>query len=408
MAQVSAIGSGLEAVLPQAGPQSPSRTSGGEAFDTVLAREIEGRSAEPSAAPGESAAPAASSTGADAADRTSGSSFTETLDQAVSEGEGTGPVEGQAEGAGTASRVDWEGLMWEILALVLGQGAQAPQTAEGSEGAQGEAAALEGDTSGPASTPGAILRKSVADWLASPEENAPPPELAKILDGMGLPPSEVADFVKRIRAYFHAAARSESQAATDAAALEGLEGSLGQVAGIAESQAGGGPQTDSSSANATGGTSATPAAAGADGAKETTSVLRSSAVQQVVETIRALPARAGTTEVRLNLVPESLGSVRVTLFVDDQSVVRATFVTDNPLSRAILEAGGQQLRDALREQGFTVDQFTVLVGGEQDSPREREELAWASGESADNAGVTEEATFVEATRPAGTGIDVRV
>ncbi|MBI3392167.1 MAG: flagellar hook-length control protein FliK, partial [Nitrospirae bacterium] len=116
---------------------------------------------------------------------------------------------------------------------------------------------------------------------------------------------------------------------------------------------------------------------------------------------------AGTTEVRLQLVPESLGSVRVTLFVDDQSV-RATFVTDNPLSRAVLEAGGQQLRDALREQGFTVDQFTVLVGGEQGSPREREALAWASGESADYAAATEESTLVEASRSAGTGIDIRV
>lgn len=407
MARVSAIGSGLEAVLPQAGPQSPSRTSGGEAFDTVLAREIEGRSAEPSAAQGESAAPAVSSKSADATDRTSGSSFKETLDQAVSEGEGTGPVEGQAEGTDTASQVDREWLMWEILALVLGQGAQAPQAADGSEGAQGEAVTLEAGTSDIAQTPGEVLRKSVADWLASPEENAPPPALAKILDDMGLPPSEVADFVKRIRAYFHAAAGSENQAPADAAALEGLEGSPGQVAGIAESQAGGGPQTESSPANVPGGTSAASTAAGADGTKETASVSRSSAVSQVGETIRALPARAGTTEVRLQLVPEALGSVRVTLFVDDQSV-RATFVTDNILSRAILEAGGQQLRDALREQGFTVDQFTVLVGGGQDSPRERDDLAWASGESADNAPGVEESTYAETSRPAGTGIDIRV
>ncbi|MBI3393633.1 MAG: flagellar hook-length control protein FliK, partial [Nitrospirae bacterium] len=338
MAQVSAIGSGLEAVLPQAGTQSPARASGGEAFDTVLAKEIEGRSAAP-----EESAPPASPTGADATDQTSGPSFTETLDQAVNEVEGTESVEAPAEGTDTASRVDWEGLMWEILALVLGQGAQATQAAQGSEGAQGEAAALEGDTSsGQAATPGTILRQNVADWLASPEENAPPPVLAKILDDMGLNPSEVADFVKRIRAAFHAAAGNESQAAASASALEGLEGSTGQVAGIAESQAGGGPQTDSSAENAPGGTSAPSGApsgtAAADGAKETASVSRSSAVHQVVETIRALPARAGTTEVRLQLVPESLGSVRVTLFVDDQSV-RATFVTDNPLSRAVLEAG---------------------------------------------------------------------
>lgn len=405
MAQVSAIGSGLEAVLPQAGTQSPSRTSGGEAFDAVLAKEIDGQSAAPSAASGDSAT--AVSTGANATDKTSGASFAGTLDQAVNESEETAPVETPPEGTDTARSVDWGGLMWEILALVLGQGAQAPQAAEGSGGAQGEAAILAGDVSGAAQTPGEALRKSVAGWLASPEENAPPPALAKILDDMGLQPSEVADFVKRIRAYFHAAAASESQAAADASALEGLEGSSERIAGVAESQAGGDLPADSSPANAPGGPSAPSTAAGADGTKETASVSRSSAVHQVVETIRALPARAGTTEVRLQLVPEALGSVRVTLLVDDQSV-RATFVTDNVVSQAILEAGGQHLRDALREQGFSVDQFTVLVGGEQGSPREREAMAWTSGESAGYAPKTEEAAYVEASRPAGSGIDIRV
>jgi flagellar hook-length control protein FliK len=69
-----------------------------------------------------------------------------------------------------------------------------------------------------------------------------------------------------------------------------------------------------------------------------------------------------SSSVRLNLVPESLGSVTVNLHVDGSSV-NATVVAQTPDARDALLAGQNQLARSLADAGMKLASFTVNLAG---------------------------------------------
>lgn len=69
-----------------------------------------------------------------------------------------------------------------------------------------------------------------------------------------------------------------------------------------------------------------------------------------------------SSSVRLNLIPESLGSVTVNLHVDGSSV-NATVVAQTPDARDALLAGQNQLVRSLADAGMKLASFTVNLAG---------------------------------------------
>ncbi len=71
---------------------------------------------------------------------------------------------------------------------------------------------------------------------------------------------------------------------------------------------------------------------------------------------------AGRSELELWLVPEHLGSVRVQLAIENGSLV-ARMVVGSAHTKQLLDEGLDQLRQALRNQGFDVAGLSVEMGG---------------------------------------------
>lgn len=82
-------------------------------------------------------------------------------------------------------------------------------------------------------------------------------------------------------------------------------------------------------------------------------------VNQVVEQIKVM-VKPDTSEMELQLNPESLGKVNVSI-VAREGHITAQFVTESELARQALEGQIQQLRDTLGNQGLKVDEVEVTV-----------------------------------------------
>ncbi len=65
----------------------------------------------------------------------------------------------------------------------------------------------------------------------------------------------------------------------------------------------------------------------------------------------------------LHLNPPELGTVKVSITVSHNNHVQASFVADHPETRHILEANMQNLKDSLAQNGFSMSQVNVDVGG---------------------------------------------
>ncbi len=65
----------------------------------------------------------------------------------------------------------------------------------------------------------------------------------------------------------------------------------------------------------------------------------------------------------LHLRPPELGSVKISITLDHNNHIQASFVTDHPETRHILEANIQHLKDSLAQNGFSLGQVNVDVGG---------------------------------------------
>ncbi|MCE5272868.1 flagellar hook-length control protein FliK [bacterium] len=73
----------------------------------------------------------------------------------------------------------------------------------------------------------------------------------------------------------------------------------------------------------------------------------------------------GTSEIRIKLEPDSLGSMRVHLSVDDNHGVTARIQVESHEARSIIENSLQRLKDSLAEQGLRVEKFNVDVRQDQ-------------------------------------------
>ena len=90
---------------------------------------------------------------------------------------------------------------------------------------------------------------------------------------------------------------------------------------------------------------------------------------QIVQSIR-LHAVQGTTEARVQLKPEHLGALNITLKVE-QNQVTATIQADVAAVRAWIESHESSLRQALSEQGLQLAKLVVHEDGQQASKDEQ-------------------------------------
>jgi flagellar hook-length control protein FliK len=103
------------------------------------------------------------------------------------------------------------------------------------------------------------------------------------------------------------------------------------------------------------------------------SVDPSAIVEQVVRSMAMRTQSDGTSEVRMRLVPEHLGSITLSLKVDGSNV-SATAVAQNADVRNALVAHQQQLARSLADSGLKLTSFSVNTSGGnagQDQPRDR-------------------------------------
>lgn len=74
--------------------------------------------------------------------------------------------------------------------------------------------------------------------------------------------------------------------------------------------------------------------------------------------------KGDTTEVKMLLKPESLGEVALKISTQN-GIVTAQFVAESQRVKEVIEAGFNQLKDMLTQQGINVAQLQVSVGGER-------------------------------------------
>jgi len=92
-------------------------------------------------------------------------------------------------------------------------------------------------------------------------------------------------------------------------------------------------------------------------------------LQAMVRTVRLFTGADGAGEARLQLEPDHLGPVALTVRVD-QGAVSAHFRAETPAAQRWIETHQQELRAGLREQGLEVKE--VVVTTDPDGRRERQ------------------------------------
>ena len=95
-------------------------------------------------------------------------------------------------------------------------------------------------------------------------------------------------------------------------------------------------------------------------------------MQSMVRAVRLFTSGDGVSEARLQLDPEHLGPVALTVRVE-QGTVSAHFRAETPAAQRWIETHQQDLRSNLREQGLEVKE--VVVTTDPDGRRERRQDA---------------------------------
>lgn len=95
---------------------------------------------------------------------------------------------------------------------------------------------------------------------------------------------------------------------------------------------------------------------------KTHEVFERSVVDQIVSKA-SLVNRNGQQEMRIQLDPPSLGTVKIQVSVNGNKV-NTSMVADNSIARDIIERNMGQLRNSFSDQGFKVDQMSVNVGND--------------------------------------------
>ncbi|MFW5785010.1 MAG: flagellar hook-length control protein FliK [Chitinispirillaceae bacterium] len=133
-------------------------------------------------------------------------------------------------------------------------------------------------------------------------------------------------------------------------------------------------------------------------------------VRQISEKMQSA-VRSGVHELRIQLRPESLGEVRLSIRMESD-VVFARIQVENQQVKQIVEAHLQSLKDALEEQNIHAGSFSVDVGGNRDGSaggfgRELSETAssWNNrGDMADSGvGIMPEEAFEHSVSGSDTG-----
>ena len=241
-------------------------------------------------------------------------------------------------------------------------------------------------------TPGLGLKVGHAIQQARADANAAPGDaLAQIAKDVvaaahaDANPAETAGDQPVTEAIESAAAKTETAAASAASAVETVAAALETVAAAeasADTNAGDAPPQDHAQAKPqASNTQANPNTAVAVGGVETgarftvnsaagnaaytsaASRAEETVLPQIVQSIR-LQAVQGTTEARVQLKPEHLGSVNITLRVEHNQVT-ATIQADVAAVRQWIESHEASLRQSLAEQGLHLARLDVHPDGQQ-------------------------------------------
>jgi len=124
----------------------------------------------------------------------------------------------------------------------------------------------------------------------------------------------------------------------------------------------GGQQADPGSIYQGGSQSATAQVNGATGNLQGQAQVGENVAMQIADGIsQAIKLNKNSAILHLN--PPELGSVKVHLTVGHNNQIQANFITDHPETRHILEANMQHLKDNLAQNGFSLGQVNVDIGG---------------------------------------------
>lgn len=130
-------------------------------------------------------------------------------------------------------------------------------------------------------------------------------------------------------------------------------------------------------------------------------------VEQVVEQMK-ITLTDDTSEISMQLHPESLGKVNLSVVTKDGHVT-AQFVAENELARQALEGQIQRLRDSLGDQGLKVDEVEVSVSdfsftqgnqtnAEEQKEQQRSSLAKQLHRNLNLADITDDSDMTEEER----------
>jgi flagellar hook-length control protein FliK len=118
--------------------------------------------------------------------------------------------------------------------------------------------------------------------------------------------------------------------------------------------------------------------AGTTGAAGSRAAIPTYVVRQVATQISQM-VKQGNQVLRLTLKPADLGSMKVELSVE-QSVIKASLTVDTVTAKHTLEAGMEQLRQNLAQQGFKVDRIEVSVNTENQDQQQAQSGEQGSGQ----------------------------
>jgi hypothetical protein len=99
------------------------------------------------------------------------------------------------------------------------------------------------------------------------------------------------------------------------------------------------------------------------------SVFQERLLPEIVQHAGIVLRDGGEGEIRLVLKPEHLGSVRIRLHLGESSL-EGRIVVDNSNVKELLEANLEQLKSALRQEGYASANIDVTVSGDGDRRRE--------------------------------------
>lgn len=83
-------------------------------------------------------------------------------------------------------------------------------------------------------------------------------------------------------------------------------------------------------------------------------------VEKTLHGIRIITTDGGG-RMKISLYPESLGHIRLDVSVNNDGIVNARMVTENPQVKEVIDNNLARLRDSLLQQGLKIDQFSVSV-----------------------------------------------